>query len=120
MTDSTSLETESGASTTGWDYSPAPERVQVDIADSYGLFIDGEFVAPSSRRRFKTINPADEQTLSSVAEGGEQDVDDAVQAAKAALPRWSRAKPQERAKYLFRIARRIQERGPHSSATRSC
>ena len=94
----------------GWDYSPAPERTPVELDESYGLFIDGAFRAPKSRKRFDSINPATEQTLASVAEGGAKDVDDAVQAAKAAQGPWARLKPSERAKYLYRIARRIQER----------
>ncbi|MHC5001753.1 MAG: aldehyde dehydrogenase family protein [Planctomycetota bacterium] len=94
----------------GWDYSPAPERVPVEIAARSDLFIDGRFVAPSGGGRFKTVNPATEQPLSEVAEAGAADVDRAVAAAKAALPRWSRTSGRERAKYLFRIARRIQER----------
>lgn len=98
------------AGTTGWEYSPAPERTRVDIKDEYGLFINGAFRAPKSRRRFDTINPATEETLSRVAEAGPADVNAAVEAAKAAGPGWARLKPSERAKFLFRIARRIQER----------
>ncbi len=93
-----------------WAYSPAPESVAVDISDQYGLFINGEFVAAKSGRYFQTINPANEQVLAEVAEAGEADVDAAVKAARAAQPKWARLKPQERAKFLFRIARRIQER----------
>ena len=96
--------------TMGWDYSPAPERTQVSIKDEYGLFIDGAFRAPKSRRRFETINPATEEVLSRVSEAGPADVNAAVEAAKAAGPGWARLKPAERAKFLFRIARRIQER----------
>ncbi len=98
------------AGTTGWEYSPAPERTRVAIKDEYGLFINGSFCAPKSRRRFDTINPATEETLSRVAEAGPADVNAAVEAAKAAGPGWARLKPSERAKFLFRIARRIQER----------
>jgi len=98
------------AGTTGWEYSPAPERTRVDIKDEYGLFINGAFRAPKSRRRFDSINPATEETLSRVAEAGPADVNAAVEAAKAAGPGWARLKPSERAKFLFRIARRIQER----------
>lgn len=95
---------------TEWDYSPAPESLKVEIAERQGLFIDGRFVAPKSRKYFPSINPASEETLSQVAETGAKDIDAAVGAAKAAQPRWARLKPTERAKYLFRIARRIQER----------
>ncbi|MHC4991022.1 MAG: aldehyde dehydrogenase family protein [Planctomycetota bacterium] len=99
-----------GVASGGWSYSPAPERVPVEIADRYGLFIDGRFVAPASRRHFETLDPAHEQPLAEVAEAGPRDVDAAVEAARAALPGWSRLRPAERAKFLFRIARRIQER----------
>lgn len=96
--------------TPGWEYSPAPERVPVTIDDTYGLFIDGKFRAPRSRRHFPTINPANETVLAEVADAGAADVEAAVAAAKAAQPKWARLKPTERAKYLYRIARRIQER----------
>ncbi|MDG1898850.1 MAG: aldehyde dehydrogenase family protein, partial [Phycisphaerales bacterium] len=94
----------------GWDYSPAPERTPVPIDESYGLFIDGSMRAPLSRKRFETINPATEDVLSSIADAGAKDVDAAVQAAKKAQGPWARLKASERAKYLYRIARRIQER----------
>ncbi len=94
----------------GWEYSPAPERVPVEIADRYGLFIGGRFIAPKSRRYFTTTNPATEEALAEIAEAGSADVNAAVEAAKKAQPKWARLKPQERAKFLFRIARRIQER----------
>lgn len=93
-----------------WEYSAAPERTPVAIADRQGLFIDGAFVAPRSRRWFPTHDPAHETVLAEVAEAGRADVDAAVAAARRALPKWSRTKPAERAKYLFRLARRIQER----------
>ena len=95
---------------TDWDYSPAPERTPVTIADEYGVFINGAFRAPKSRKRFDTINPATEKRLSRISDAGTADVNAAVAAAKDALPAWSRLKPRERSKYLFRIARRIQER----------
>ncbi len=101
---------DSNEPTTGWDYSPAPERTPVTIEDEQGLFIDGAFRAPKSRKRFDTINPATEKRLSRIAEAGAADVDAAVAAAKKAQPGWARLKPVERGKYLFRIARRIQER----------
>ena len=100
---------------TGIAYAPAPESVKVDIADSYGHFIDGRFIEPKSSRKsddasFATINPATEAIISRVAQGTESDVDAAVKAARAALPKWSALPAVERGKYLFRIARRIQER----------
>jgi aldehyde dehydrogenase (NAD+) len=99
--------TPSGAA---WDYAPAPERVKVEIAERYGLFINGRFVEPESKKRFATINPSNEQVLSEVAEAGPEDVAAAVEAARRAFRGWSQIDPRERAKYLFRIARRIQER----------
>ena len=95
-----------------FDYAPAPEsRSVVDIAPSYGLFIDGEFVDPIDGGWFSSVNPADEEVLSKVAAAGAQDVDLAVRAARRAYSRvWSRMPGTERAKYLFRIARLIQER----------
>ncbi|MEE2906606.1 MAG: aldehyde dehydrogenase family protein [Planctomycetota bacterium] len=98
------------ATSASWEYAPAPERTPVEIEDRYGLFIDGEFQSPRSRRWFDTANPATGQPLARVAAANEKDVDDAVASARKALPGWSRLRGQERAKYLFRIARRIQER----------
>jgi len=92
-----------------FEYAPAPEsRSIVDIAPTYGLFIDGEF--GDAKDTFKTINPADEQVLAEVALAGPEDVDRAVAAARRAFPSWSALPGSERAKYLFRIARIIQER----------
>lgn len=94
-----------------FEYAPAPEsRSIVDIKPSYGLFIDGEFV-DGRGSSFKTINPATEETLAEIAEASEADVDLAVKAARRAFRGWSRLSGKERAKYLFRIARIIQERG---------
>jgi aldehyde dehydrogenase (NAD+) len=95
---------------TSWDYAPAPETTAVSIEDRYGLFIDGRFVPSRGRKRFDTINPSNEKVLSSLTEAGEADVDKAVSAARTAQRKWSRTKPLVRAKYLYRIARRIQER----------
>jgi aldehyde dehydrogenase (NAD+) len=94
------------------EYAPAPEsRSVVDIAPSYGLFIDGAFVpASSSGSVFKTVNPASEEVLAEVASAGAEDVDRAVAAARRAFGPWSALPGAERAKYLFRIARIIQER----------
>jgi aldehyde dehydrogenase (NAD+) len=95
-----------------FEYSPAPEsRAVVDIAASYGLFIAGEMVEPSDGARFKSISPSTEEVLSEVAEAGPRDVDAAVRAARTAYARvWSRTSGRERGKYLFRIARLVQER----------
>src|SRR3712207_4695102 len=92
-----------------FEYAPAPEsRSIVDIAPSYGLFIDGAFT--DGKDSFKTVNPASEEVLSEVATAGPEDVDRAVAAARRAFGRWSELPGAERAKYLFRIARIIQER----------
>src|ERR687889_2773109 len=92
-------------------YAPAPEsRSVVDIAPSYGLFVDGEFTEAADGKVFKTVSPATEEVLSEVAEAGEADVDRAVRAARKAFEKWSALPGAERAKYLFRIARIIQER----------
>src|SRR4051794_8852626 len=95
-----------------FDYAPAPEsRAVVDIKASYGLFVDGEFV-DGHGKAFKTINPATEEVLAEVAEADESDVDRAVAAARRAHEKvWGRMPGRERAKYLYRIARIIQERG---------
>jgi aldehyde dehydrogenase (NAD+) len=93
-----------------WEFSPAPETTPVALPERTNLFINGKFTPPDSKKFFPTINPANEVTLSSIAEGNERDVDAAVSAARKALRKWSKTKPAERAKYLFRIARRIQER----------
>ncbi|MBQ0828501.1 aldehyde dehydrogenase family protein [Streptomyces tagetis] len=98
--------------TSAFEYAPAPEsRAVVDIAPSYGLFIDGEFAEAADGKVFKTVSPATEEVLSEVAEAGEADVDRAVRAARKAFETWSALPGAERAKYLFRIARILQERG---------
>jgi acyl-CoA reductase-like NAD-dependent aldehyde dehydrogenase len=103
-----------GATSPGavFDYAPAPEsRSIVDIKPSYGLFINGEFV-DGHGKSFKTISPATEEVLAEVAEADDADVDAAVRAARRAYTKvWSTMPGRERAKYLYRIARIIQERG---------
>jgi aldehyde dehydrogenase (NAD+) len=93
-------------------YSPAPEpRAIVDIRPSYGLFIGGEWVSPASGTCFKTVSPSSEEVLAEVAEAGPEDVDRAVRAARRAYEQtWGPMPGKERAKYLFRVARIIQER----------
>jgi aldehyde dehydrogenase (NAD+) len=94
-----------------WSYSPAPESTEIaSVRDTYGLFIGGEFVVPLTGDYLKTINPATEEVLSAIPIAGEQDIDRAVGAAGKAFTKWSRLDPSQRAKYLFRIARVIQER----------
>ncbi|WP_374226930.1 aldehyde dehydrogenase family protein [Streptomyces sp. JJ38] len=95
----------------GFDYAPAPEsRAIVDIAPSYGLFVDGEFREAAGGKVFKTISPSSEEVLSEVAQAEEEDVDAAVAAARRAFASWSALPGAERGKYLFRIARILQER----------
>ena len=94
-----------------WEYSPAPESTsQVKVEKRYGLFIGGKFVAPRSGRYFETVNPATEKTLAEVAEAGPADVEAAVRAAESGFRLWSKLKPIERGKYLYRIARLLQEK----------
>ena len=93
-------------------YSPAPEsRAIVNIASSYGLFIGGEFVETIDGDEFKTVNPATEEVLAEVVDAGPRDIDRAVAAARKAFDGvWGSMPGKERSKYLFRIARIIQER----------
>jgi len=93
-----------------WEYSPAPETTKVNIEPKSKLFIGGKFVSPKSKSWFATLNPATEEKLSDIACAGKADIDTAVRAAKKALPKWSNLDGSVRAKYLYRIARRIQER----------
>ena len=95
-----------------WEYSSAPESSdKVEIKSSYGHFINGEFVEPVKGRYFSSVNPATEETLTEIAEATSEDVDSAVKAARNAFnKRWSKLPAKERGKYIFRIARMIQER----------
>ncbi len=95
-----------------WEYAPAPEaRDVVKLQARYGLFIGGKEVAPRSGQWFTTIDPATEEPLAEVARAGMEDVDQAVGTARRAFRRsWGELPGRERAKYLFRIARILQER----------
>ena len=94
-----------------WAYAPAPEATDhFAIPPRVGVFVDGDFAAAADGRTFSTANPATEETLSEIALGGAADVERAVAAARKAFPGWSRLPGAERARYLFRIARLIQER----------
>jgi len=97
---------------TDWGYAPAPESTDhIRLKERYGLFIGGKFVPPISGKYFKTINPANEKALAEVADAGEKDIDRAVQAARQAYEKvWRRMSGRERGKYVYRIARLIQER----------
>ena len=94
------------------EYAPAPESASIArLRDSYGLFIDGKFSDPGSHSQFVTLNPATEKPLATVAAGSSADVSRAVISARRAYDQvWSNMPGKERAKYLFRIARLIQER----------
>src|SRR3954451_4613074 len=93
-------------------YAPAPEsRAIPDLQSSYGLFIDGRFVDTDGGRMFKTVSPASEEVLAEITEASSADVDKAVAAARRAYDKvWSKMPARERGKYLFRIARIVQER----------
>jgi aldehyde dehydrogenase (NAD+) len=95
-----------------WEYAPAPEGTgHIKLNKKYNLFIDGKWVAPSSKKYFETINPATEEVLAEIAYANEKDVDLAVKAARKAYTNvWSKMPASERAKYIYRIARLMQER----------
>ena len=94
-----------------WEYSESIESEKiVNIEKKYGNFIDGKFVTPKSKQYIDTISPSTEKILSSISIGNQQDVDYEVASAKEGLKKWSKTSPSERAKYLFKLARLIQER----------
>ena len=95
-----------------WEYAPSLESTDhVAIASRYNLFIAGKFVEPHSGRWFETLNPATEDRLAEIAEADAEDVDRAVKAARQAYEKtWRKTSPSERSKYIFRIARLIQEK----------
>lgn len=98
--------------TSKWCYEPAPENSDhIQLKKKYELFIDGKFVKPTKGKYFDTINPATEQKLAEIAEADESDVNKAVKAARNSYENvWSKMPAAERGKYIFRIARMIQER----------
>jgi aldehyde dehydrogenase (NAD+) len=99
------------AAPASWDYAPSLEgREIVSLERRYGLYIGGKHVSPKSRSWFTTISPSTEEPLAEIAQAGQKDVALAVGAAREAFRTWSRRKPAERAKVLFRIARVLQER----------
>ncbi|QEA29948.1 aldehyde dehydrogenase family protein [Microbacterium sp. CBA3102] len=93
------------------EYAPAPESTAIlNLKDSYGLFIDGEFV-DGSGSSFSTISPSSEKHIAEIASASDEDVDRAVAAARRAYDKtWSKMSGRDRGKYLFRIARLVQER----------
>ncbi len=95
-----------------WDLSPAPESTgHIKLEKSYDLFINGKFQPSAGGKRYKSINPANEKVIAEVTESTEADVDKAVKAARAAYDKhWSKTSPRDRGKYVYRIARMIQEK----------
>lgn len=95
-----------------WSYNEAPESTDhIQLKKKYDLYINGKFSEPIKGKYFDTINPSTNEKIASVAEATFEDVDAAVQAAKKAFESWSKLTGKERGKYIFRIARLIQERG---------
>jgi len=94
-----------------WNYSDALEATDhIILKEKYDLFINGEFVKPNSKKYFDTINPATDEIIARVAGANKKDVDFAVNSARRAFKSWSKIKGKDRGKYIFRIARMIQER----------
>ena len=94
-----------------FEYAPAPESTKiVNLKSNYELFIGGKFVKSKAGSNYKTINPATEEVLSEIVEASQKDVDEAVKAARKAFKSWSKLPGSERGKYLYRLARIIQER----------
>ena len=104
-----------------WEYSPAPESTDyIQLKDKYDLFINGKFVPSSGGKTFNSINPANEKTIAKVADANKADVDKAVKAARNAYEKtWSKMAPKERGKYVYRIARLLQERAREFSVIES-
>ncbi len=94
-----------------WTYDEAPESTDhIQIKKQYNLYINGEFIKPVKGKHFDTTNPSNNKKIASIAEASSEDVDKAVKAAKNAFKSWSNLTGKERGKYIFRIARLIQER----------
>ena len=95
-----------------WDYSPAPESTDhIQLKDQYDLFINGEFIPAVDEKYFDTINPSNEKKIAEVAKAGKADIEKAVASAQKAYEKtWSKMHPKERGKYIYRIARLLQER----------
>ena len=93
-----------------WEYDPAPETADPKLKSKYDLFIGGKFVASKAGKYFDSINPATEEVLAEIALANQADVDAAYQAAQKAFSSWSKLPGAERGKYLYRIARLIQDR----------
>ena len=104
-----------------WEFSPAPESIDhITLKDKYDLFINGKFVPSKSGNYFDTINPATEKRITKVSNADHRDVDIAVSCARNAYGKiWSKMKPKERGKYIYRIARLLQERAREFSVIES-
>ena len=104
-----------------WEYAPAPQSTGfVDLDDAYGHYINGEFVDVGSEDSFQTINPATEEPIADIAAADESTVDKAVKAARKAYDTvWSKMPGGERAKYIYRIARMIQEKARNLAVVES-
>ena len=93
-----------------WEFDPAPETADPKLKPRYDLFIGGKFVRPKTGKYFDSINPGNERKLAEIALAGPSDVDAAYRAAAKAFKGWSVLPGRERGKYLFRIARLLQDR----------
>jgi len=95
-----------------WEYAPAPESpANLEIKDKYDLFIGGKFQKPSKGRYFKSVNPSSTEVITEFAEATQKDVDKAVKSARKAFNgEWSKISAKSRGKYIYRIARMLQER----------
>ncbi len=93
-----------------WEFDPAPETADPKLKKRYDLFINGEFVTPKSGKYFATISPGNEAKLADIALAGAADVDAAYQAAGKAFETWGKMPGRERGKYIYRIARLLQDR----------
>ena len=103
-----------------WNYAVAPESIgHIRLKKKYDLFIDGKFIKPESNKYFDTINPATDKVIAKIAEANKKDVDLAVKSARKAFKSWSKLEAKERGKYIFRIARMIQERAREFSVIES-
>ncbi|MDG1933907.1 MAG: aldehyde dehydrogenase family protein [Flavobacteriales bacterium] len=94
-----------------WNYTTAKEsKDHILLKEKYDLFINGKFVKSKSRKYFNSVNPATDEIIAKISEANKEDINFAVKAANTAFKSWSKLKAKERAKYIFRIARMIQER----------
>ena len=106
--------------TSHWTYEKAPESTDhIRLKERYELFINGDFTPPVDPVYFKTCNPSNDEVLAEVAQASQADVDRAVKAARKAFKGWSGLPGKERGKYIFRIARLIQERAREFSVIES-